>query len=193
MTDYINIFLDTHLWIDYAWYNYMEKVKGSKRTAVKLIEKLENSTFFVIFSQFSIIEISNHFADWFLLKKVIKSGFSYREFKVQRKNYSLTQKEKNKIDEIIENIGSKNFVDTVTIKALKSEDLDFIFTLVNNQIEFFDALHIFTASKYDVKYFVTSDTELRGRVQPLINEGIVPKLKLIKPNNFLKIVETSKN
>ena len=152
-----------------------------------MIEKLENSSYFVIFSQFSIVAISNHIATWFLLKKVIKSGFSLREFRVQKKNYSLTQEEKNKIDEILENIGSKNFVDTVTIEALKSEDLDFIFTLVNNQIEFFDALHIFTASKYDVKYFVTSDTELRGRVQPSINKGIVPKLKLIKPNNFLKM------
>ena len=121
----------------------MSEKKGKKKRTVVMIDKnLDKSLFLVIFSQFIVAEISNHLADWFLLQKVIKSGFSYREFSKERKNYNLSQTERDKIDYIIEDISEKSFVNTIPIKDITINDLELLFELMNNQVELFDALHI---------------------------------------------------
>ncbi|VVB94066.1 Uncharacterised protein [uncultured archaeon] len=161
--------------------------KGQK---INVINKLDEIKFehFVILSPFLIAEISAHFADWYLLNKVIKSGHSYREFASEKKNHFLDENEKYRLNEIIEKISAKRFVNTITVNEIKRPNLDLLFTLVNNQVDFFDALHIMTAESTDCKYFITKDKELRIRTQPLINKGAVSKeLKLISPNNFIKL------
>jgi len=156
---------------------------------VNVISKLDEIKFehFIILSPFLIAEISNHFADWYLLNKVIRSGHGYREFSSEKKNHFLNEDEKYRLNEIIQKISSKSFVNTITVNEIKRPNLDILFTLVNNQVDFFDALHIMTAESTDCKYFITKDKELRIRTQPLINNGLVSKeLKLITPNNFIK-------
>lgn len=164
-----------------------EVEKKSQR--INVINKLDEIEVkdFVILSPFLIAEISNHFAEWYLLNKVIKSGHGYREFASEKKNHFLNEDEKYRLNEIIEKISSKGFVNTITVNEIKRPNLDLLFTLVNNQVDFFDALHIMTAESADCKYFITKDKELRIRTQPLINNGLVSKkLKLITPNNFIK-------
>ena len=187
--DDTNLFIDTNIWIDYIWKNYMGEGENKKNN---VIEKLDNINFkhFVILSPFLIAEISNHFADWFLLNKVIKSGYSYREFLVEKKNHFLSLDEKFKINEIIEKISSKSFVNTITVNEIKRPNLDLLFTLVNNQVGFFDSLHIMTAESTNCRYLITKDKEMRIRTQPLINNGIVSKnLKLITQSGFINLLE----
>ena len=160
-----------------------------KSQVINVINKLDETKIkdFVILSPFLIVEISNHFADWYLLNRVIKSGHGYREFASEKKNHSLNDVEKNMLNGIIQKISSKAFVNTITINEIKKPNLDILFTLVNNQVDFFDALHIMTADSADCKYFITKDKELRMRTQPLISSGLISKeLKLITPNNFIK-------
>lgn len=164
-----------------------------KSQDINLINKLDEIKFkdFVILSPFLIVEISNHFADWYLLNKVIKSGHGYREFASEKKNHSLNEDEKDMLNGIIQKISSKTFVNTITINEIKKPNLDLLFTLVNNQVDFFDALHIMTADSAECKYFITKDNELRIRTQPLISNGLVSKeLKLISPNSFIKSFKT---
>lgn len=160
-----------------------------KSQEINVINKLDETKVkdFVILSPFLIAEISNHFADWYLLNKVIKSGHGYREFAIEKKNHFLNEDEKYRLNEIIEKISSKSFVNTITVNEIKKPNLDLLFTLVSNQVDFFDALHIMTADSADCKYFITKDRELRIRTQPLISSGLISKeLKLITPNSFIK-------
>ena len=191
MGDSTNLFIDTNVWIDYIWQNYMGEVE-KKSQRINVINKLDEIEVkdFVILSPFLIAEISNHFADWYLLNKVIKSGHGYREFASEKKNHFLNEDEKYRLNEIIEKISSKSFVNTITVNEIKRPNLDLLFTLVNNQVDFFDALHIMTAESTNCRYFITKDKELRMRTQPLINNGVVSKeLKLILPKSFINLLK----
>lgn len=189
---FTNIFLDTNIWLDYVWYYYMGEGK-KKNTKIELINSFEDSEHFVIFTPFLIAEISTHLANWYLMKKVIQSGHSYREFAKERKNHNLNNKEKAEIDTVIEKISLKNFVNVITIDEIKKHDLDILFALINNQAELYDSIHIVIAKSANCDYFVTTDDELRLRTQPLVNNGTIPKkLKLIRPQSLKSVLEHKK-
>lgn len=164
----------------------MGEGKNKKRKSTLLIEGLEKKNYLVIFSQFIVAEISYHLSDWFLLQKVIKSGFSYREFRSQKKYFSLDDAEKDKIDFIVQNISEKEFVNALPIKELSIENLVLLSKLMNNQIEFCDAIHLITAKNEKCDYFVTKDGDIRKKIQSLINQNIFPKMKFCTPSGFIK-------
>ncbi len=165
---------------------------GKKDQRIKLVDAFENSEHFVVLTPFLITEISTHLADWFLLKKVIQSGHSYRKFGSERKNHDLTSDEKNKIDDVISNVAIKDFVNVVTIDEIKKPDLDLLFTLTNNQASFYDSIHVMTAKSLGCEYFITSDIEIRKRAQQIINDGILKNIRLSTPTGFLKIMKNKK-
>ena len=170
-----------------------EGERKKKDVRIELVDTLDKHDHFVKFTPFLIAEISTHIADWYLLNKVIKSGYSYRMFTTQRKNHNLNDEEKEKIDNIIEKLTSKNFVDVVTIDEIKKPDLDVLFTLVSNQANFFDSIHVMTAKATGCEYFVTADKDLRNRTQPIISNGTILKnFKLASPSGFLKILKKQK-
>lgn len=161
-----------------------------KDIRVKLVDAFEDSGHFVILSPFLINEISTHLADWFLLNKVIKSGYSYRKFASEKKNYSLSEDEKNRINEIIENLTQNNFIDVKSMEEIKKPDLETLFILTNNQVSFYDAIHIMTAKATNCEFFVTADEELRKRTQEVFSSGkIVCSMKISKPSGFLTILK----
>ena len=186
----LNVLLDSNIWIDYLWYHFFSEQKGRKKKTVKLVELFDfQDKFVALLTPFLITEISSHFADWFLLQKVIKSGYSYREFLRERRNYNLSIKEKEKINEMVESISKKDFVNTITIEEIKKEELELLLTLLNEQISFFDALHTLTTISENCKFFVTKDNELRKRIQRAMRENLIPKkFKLISPQKFLNLL-----
>ena len=189
----INIFFDANIWIDYSWYYHISGGKGKRKKSVILIDEIEKlkekSRYMIILSPFLISEISQHFTNWFLLKKVIADGFSYKEFLRERKNYNLSKEEKETIDDIIRDIGSKTSVNVLDIKDLKTIELEYVLKLRKYYIDFYDAFHIYTALNKRCKYFVTKDGELRKRFQKMISDGIIKeKIKLLTEKGFLKIL-----
>jgi predicted nucleic acid-binding protein len=163
--------------------------RTKKDVRIRLVDAFEDSKHFIAISPFLISEISTHLADWYLLNKVVKSGYSYRRFASERKNYNLSDAEKNNIDSIIGELSSKDFVDIVTIEEIKKPDLDILFLLIGNQVGFYDAIHVMVAKGIGCDYFVTADSELRIRTQQLINDNTIDGLKIASPSGFLKVLD----
>jgi predicted nucleic acid-binding protein len=195
-TNTVNVFLDANIWIDYAWCRYMPCEEGENRICTKIIKRIdalkERSPYMIIFSPYIIAEISHHFTDWFLLKRTISDGFGYREFNRERKNHQIRDEEKELIDRIIQDIGSKVSVNILEIESLEKKDIENILNLRSNYIDFYDSFHIHTALKKNCRYFVTKDSELRKRFQEMISEGVINKnVEILTDKGFLEIIESS--
>ena len=91
----ISAYLDSNILIDYCWETYFKEVEDGKQSvSIKLMEKGFRGEFEIYISTYNIIEVSLHFTNWFLLQKVIKSGFSYQDFRRERSKYDLTTEER---------------------------------------------------------------------------------------------------
>lgn len=186
------ILLDSCVWINYLWQTqYSEKPKR-KSPSTKLIEELEdNEDYQVILSPFLIGEISSHFRDYYIFQKIIKDGFSFREFSREKKNYSLSPEELDKIDQMIVKIGGFDFVNVLDLKGIDKTSLSEILNLETSYyFDFYDAIHFQTAKEEECKYLVTTDAPLR-KCADVHNKENDLKINCIKPQALLKIIRES--
>ncbi len=182
------VFLDTNIWIDYLWQNRAKRPdKTRNQYSSNIISLLEgNSEYEIVFTVFLISEISAHLRDWYLLRKIIADGFSYREFATQRKNYRLTDAEKEEIDAQILSISeAKDNVNTLSPENLSSSEIEEVLRLeAEFDIGFYDALHIHTASKSKCNFFVTKDEALRKAMSKL-NQSKIIDVQCLPPKSFV--------
>ena len=122
MSDITKAYIDTNILIDYCWQNYFGEGMSEARST-RLMNRGFEGRFDIHFSTFSLIELSIHFRDWFLLQKVIKGGFSYAEFKRERSKYSLSLEEREKINYILSEL--KNNENINLIRSFISESVIF--------------------------------------------------------------------
>lgn len=183
------IFLDSCVWINYIWQTQFSEQNKRENNSTKLIKIMDgDNNFQIILSPFLINEISSHFRDWFILKKVIIDGFSYREFNREKKNYKLTEKEMKQIDEIIIKIGKIENVNSLSLKGLKQKEMEEVLNLeATYYFDFYDALHIHTAVKNKCKYFITKDGPIRKLAQTLDSNNPF-KIECLPPKTFCKII-----
>ena len=192
MAQLLKAYIDTNVLIDYLWIEFFAEEK--RRTpAYTLINKGAEGEYEIYISFYTLIEISQHFTDYFLQQKAIKSGFSFREFRKVRQNYTLTIDEMKTISELVENLRTSEYLNYVQPEEIKGEFFSVIMEYVRGYIDFMDALHIRTAIDVGCDYFVTKDAELRKRVQRLINKKIITEpIKIASVSGFLKILNQRK-
>jgi len=189
----IHAYIDSNIIIEYCLWRYLSKGKGEITKEIELIEKGFAGDFEIYISNFTLIEISSHFTDYFLMQKTLKAGFSHREFKRERHRFNLSLEEERKIDSIIDTLKTNKYINYIDIKRIDEKFFRVVIQYHRYLLDFMDAIHIRIAQDVGCKYFVTKDSELRKRAQEMIARGIIDsKLKITTVKGFLRILRRGK-
>lgn len=187
-SDYLKCYLDTNIFIEYLW-RYFFSENASKNTAsCRLIQSGAEGKFEIYFSEFTVMEITQHFIDYFLMQKVISDGYSFREFSKMKKKYEITEDESLTINQLTDRLINNQYLNYIVMGSSKNEE-KFLMTIipyVKHYIDFMDAIHIRMAIAADCDYFVTEDSELRIRIQKLLSKKLLEKpIKITTPKGML--------
>ena len=185
----MKVYLDSVIWIDYAWglYNHSEKIKYKSK---KIIEEIKERDIEVVYSLFSNAEVSAHFRDWILLQKVIKDGYSHREFSRVKKNYKLTKLNKEKIEKLTQQIFDQPWVMYVDMKMMSEEHFEAFKTLTwTYQIDSIDALHNIVAREKRCDYLITNDEDMRSGMKQFLSDINDQQYAVIRPEEFINLLD----
>ncbi len=182
----MNPYLDANIWIGYVWFYYYGGGKGRERPVVKVVDELNTRGILSPVTQFTVAEVSKHFSDWELFREAMKDGYSFWQWRDVRKKYRINEGIKQKVDEIISFINdaaSANFVPNI---KLSPESVEIINGLVlENQVEFPDAIHMSMAMELKCDYFVTNDEVIRQLLIDKVGAGKdIPQV--VRPQEFLR-------
>lgn len=184
-------YLDTNILIDYCWLAYFAEERTRKSKSYTLVNKGAMGEYEIFISFYTLLEISQHFTDYYLQQKAIKDGYSFREFPKVRRNYTLTKDETETISELVENLRTNEFLNYIDIgETVNGHFFRIIMRYVQEYVDFLDALHLRTAIDVGCDYFVTKDGELRKRAQELINNKVITEpIKIASVSGFLKVLK----
>ena len=119
------------------------------------------------------------------MQKIIKDGFSYRDFSKERKNHSLSEKEKDEINKIIISIGSAENVNVLPVKSIEKQNIEEILNMESDYyFDFYDSLHVYTAVNQGCKFFITSDSPLRKSASKLKEKDKKIKINFLPPKKY---------
>jgi len=189
----MRVYFDSNIWIDYAW-GIVNGTGKRKKYISNLIEVIQRKKIKVISSLFLNTEISAHFKDWFLLKKIIEDGFSYREFAKLKIKYGLNEPEKKSINSVIRDIIGIPWVEFVELEELNRESLNIFESLsLKFFIDSIDALHNIIAANENCRFLITKDEEMRTCMNSFLkNIGFKDDFCVCRPEEFLEKIENSK-
>lgn len=176
-------YLDANLWISYIWFYYYGDGSGKKHNNVLIIELLQQKRILTPFSSFLVSEVSKHFSEWLLFQKALKEGYSFWQWKDIRRKFKVTKEDKKEIDKIIQFIDDSKIADFIPNIKLSPESVELINGLVLEEtVEFPDAIHLALAKELECDYFVTNDEVIRDILQSRSLTGFP---KCIKPSEAL--------
>ncbi|NOQ54899.1 MAG: PIN domain-containing protein [Thermoplasmata archaeon] len=179
-------YLDSNVLIEYAWERSTETPSTRKKKAGKLIELGIEGKFDIYVSTFGIMELYEHFRDWYLMQNVIRDGFGYREFRRERKNHKLTNKEAKKLEELVARFRDDPNIYHVEFDKVPEDFFPRVIVLLKNGIECMDAFHLLTALDIGVTHFVTEDGEVRSRFNKATRTEIEsPPMEMTNIKGFL--------
>lgn len=179
-------YLDANIWISYVWFYKIGDGSGVKHTNVKVVERLQERQILSPFSSFLVAETSKHFKEWFLFQQALKDGFSFWQWKDVKKKYRLTQKDKDQINNIVQFISETKVADVIPNNKLSPESVEIINALVlEESIDFPDAIHVALAKELKCDYFVTNDDVV---AQILKSRDGTDYPKCVKPMEFLRLI-----
>ena len=138
-------YLDTNVLIEYAWERTPSAPSSRPKLASKLMELGLDGRFDIFISVFCIMEMYEHFRDWFLLQKAIEDGFGYREFRRERKRYRLTKKEVGILESLISEFRDNPNIFFVDFDSVPDDFFSRMTILQKNGLDCLDAFHLLTA------------------------------------------------
>ena len=188
----LKAYLDTNILVEHCWWKHFGEEKPRKTKAVSLVEKGFRGAYDSYISYINIMELSSHIRDWFLLQKVVKSGFRYHNFRREKHRHTLTPEEKKLVGKIMTDYSKSPFVNYIEVDEISHLFFVRIKSFVDNYIELMDAFHIVLAQAAECDYIVTKDRELRTRFQRIISDKTVElpsSLKPISPTAFVKLLK----
>jgi len=104
-------YLDSNILIAYFWSHYYGS--DSRQTnEIDLIERAFSKRYEIALTTFSMVELYEHFHDYYLLDKTIKRGYSFREFSRVRHDpdMALTASEEGRINRIFDDFENQEGV-----------------------------------------------------------------------------------
>lgn len=186
----IKPYLDANIWISYIWFSKIGDGSGQKNSKVRTINALNDLEILSPVSTFHVTEISKHFGEWFLLKRAIKDGYSFRQWNNVKRDYSLTKTDGDSINEIIDFVNANKSADFIPNTFLSAESVEFINGLVfGDSLDFPDAFHIAMAIELKCDFFVTSDEGIKKAV---FSGKLNNRIKCLAPSEFLDLLEKIK-
>jgi predicted nucleic acid-binding protein len=70
-------YIDTNILIEYLYRNHISEKARKDTICCKLIDKGAEGEYEIFISDYTIIEISQHFTDYFLMLKSIEDGYVF--------------------------------------------------------------------------------------------------------------------
>ena len=160
--------------------------KERKTNSVTLINKGSMGEFEIFISFYTIMELHEHMSDFFLQQNIMKSGFSYREFSKNKKDFVLDEHQLTLVSELVENFRDNQYLNYIVPEIMTDRFFNEVMKYVRGYIEFVDALHLRTAIDTSCEYFVTKDGPLRKRAQKLKSDKkIIENIKITSVTGFL--------
>jgi predicted nucleic acid-binding protein len=180
-------YLDTNVLIEYAWERTPSAPTTRPRLASKVMELGLDGQFDIYVSVFCIMELYEHFRDWFLLQKVIGDGFGYREFRRERKRHRLSKNEAAILESLIAEFRDNANIYFVEFESVPSDFFSRAAILQKNGFDSMDAFHLLTALDVGATHFVTKDGEVRSRFDKVTRKELVsPPMEMTSMRGFLK-------
>lgn len=180
-------YLDTNILIDYIWWSKFANNPIKEKKTVTLLKNVEKGIFNPIISNFSLIEMANHFRDYFLLRYVIEDGYSYRELHGRKINYRLAPTEEQKIQEILNEFENNESFTIVKVTGWRKKAFSDIELFIKNYIELIDAFHLQVARSLNCKYLITKDEEFRKWVKEMEEQNPkIIKTAVVSVEEFIK-------
>jgi predicted nucleic acid-binding protein len=190
----VKAYIDTNVIISYIWSTFFSNQTDKNSSAYKLINKGAMGEYEIFISFYTILEIHQHFTDYYLQQNAIQDGFGFREFSKVKKNYDLKSDQLEIVNSLIENLRSNEYLNYVDPEAMTDKFFKIIMKYVEGYLDFLDAIHLRTAIDTKCNYFVTRDTELRKRFQKLVSSGIINEpIKITSEKGFLGILKIKEN
>lgn len=186
----IKAYADTNILIDYCWATFFSEGNSRKSKSVLLVNKGAMGFFDMHISFYTLMELSNHFTQYFLEQKAIKSGYSYPESFRQRSKFELDELERKTISELVEKLRKSKYLTYIDVEKMQDKLFPVIKQYLDGYIEFVDAYHLRTAIEIGCEYIVTKDSGFRKRAQALINKGTIKEpIKITSVTGFLRILK----
>ncbi len=180
-------YLDTKVLIENAWERLAFEPTSRRSGASKIVELGQDGRFEIVISTFCIMELYEHFRDWFLLQKVIGSGFGYREFRRERKRHRLSQREVMVLDVLVSDFRDDPDIYFVEFEKVPRHFFPRVSILQRNGIDGIDAFHILSALDIEATHFVTKDGEVRSRFDRATKREVqAPPMEMTSMRGFLK-------
>jgi predicted nucleic acid-binding protein len=180
-------YLDTNVLIDYAWERTPSASTSRSNLASNLIKLGLEGRFDIYISVFCIMELYEHFRDWFLLQKVIGDGFGYREFRRERKRHRLTKKEVAILESLVAEFRDNLNIYFVEFETVPDDFFARVATLQKNGMDCLDAFHLLTALDVGATHFITKDGEVRSRFDKVTRRELVsPPMEMTSMRGFLR-------
>jgi predicted nucleic acid-binding protein len=183
-------YLDTNILISYIWNEFYQETERKKSDSHRLINLGAKGTYEMFISEFNLMEIHEHFADFYLQQNAIKDGFGFREFPKVKRDYSLTKGQAQAIADLIETLRTSPSMNYIESGGMTEGFFTIVMDYVKRYIDFIDAAHLRTAIDTDCNYFVTNDGELRTRAQKLLCDNVITEeITITSASGFLKVIE----
>jgi predicted nucleic acid-binding protein len=181
-------YLDSNILIAYFWSHYFGS--DSRQTnEIKLVEKAFSKEYELALSTFSMVELYEHFRDYYLLDKTIKRGYGFREFSRVRHDHDLTitSSEEERINQIFDDFENKEGVVMYEVEKITDKFFVSLWHCIRGNIDFYDAIHVLTAIDLKCDYFVTRDAGIRKHYEELSRKQIIDSsMKMATVSGFLK-------
>ena len=180
-------YLDTNVLIEYAWERLAKDPPSRRTIANKLIELGLDSKFEIAISTFCVMELYEHFRDWFLMQKVIEDGFGYREFRRERRKYKLSKKEAESLESLISDFTDNPNISFIEFESVPDDFFSRVTILQKNGLDCLDAFHLLIALDIRATHFVTKDGEIRARFDNATRREIMSSpMEMTSIRGFLK-------
>jgi len=190
----LKAYLDTNVLIDYVWSAFFSEEEEKKSPSYTLVNKGSMGEYEILISFYTLMEIYQHFTDYYLQQNAIKDGFGFREFSRVRRNYVLDEDQMKTISELVENLRTNEYLNYIEPETMTEGFFKTTMEYVRGYLDFVDAIHLRTAIDTKCDYFVTKDGELRKRAQKLMDEGVITEpIKITTVSGFLKILRKKEN
>jgi predicted nucleic acid-binding protein len=184
----LKAYLDTNILIDYIWSASSEE-EEKKSPSYALVNKGAMGEYEIFISFYTLMEVHQHFTDFYLQQNAIRDGFSFRDFPRVRRNYILNEDQARAISELVENLRASEYLNYIEPETMTEGFFKIIMEYVRGYIDFLDAIHLRTAIDTKCEYFVTKDGELTKRAQKLVNQKVITEpIQIVGVKGFLEIL-----
>lgn len=180
--------MDTNVLIAYIWNEFYQKSRNEKSKSHTLVNEGAKGKFEIFISEYTLMEIYEHFTDYYLQQNAIRDGFGFREFPKVRRDYILNKNQLRAVAGLIEKLRASPFLNYIEPEGMTEGFFQLVMKYVKGYVDFVDAVHLRTAIDTKCDYFVTNDGELRIRAQQLMcNCTLTEKIQLTNAKSFLKL------